>query len=152
MLLKLAEPFRILLLDEIDNLVAKSSRLKDALLQRAFEWPTSSKGSVILIGIANSLDLTERVLPKLRRKTGSNPPELVTFAPYTQSQLSAILEARFRHDADDGGMDARAIALCAKKVSAITGDVRRAFQIAAQTLQSMRLAPRTTAPPYPHSH
>lgn len=122
----------------------KTARTKDSLLQKVFEWPANSQGSVILVGIANSLDLIERILPKLRKSIVVNPyilpPEVITFAPYTQKQLCAILEKRFCEAGNDEGMDTKAIALCAKKVSAMTGDVRRAFQIASQTLQSMRLA------------
>lgn len=111
----------IILLDEIDNL---SSR-KDALLYKAFGWPSFNKGNVILIGIANSIDLTQRFLPKLEVNVA---PKTIAFVPYNRQQLKLILEQRFAEKKIE--VDPKAIDLCARKVSAITGDVRRAFSIA----------------------
>jgi len=95
-----------------------------------FNWPSTFKGKVIVIGIANSLDLTERLLPKL------NPNiklEAITFPPYTKSQLIGILETHL----SESSFDQKAIELCARKVSAITGDVRNAFGISREMITSI---------------
>ena len=47
---------------------------------------------LILVGIANSIDLTERALPRLQA-TGCRPT-LVTFPSYSSLQLECLLQQR----------------------------------------------------------
>lgn len=90
--------FSIIALDEVDHLKSRNH----AMLYSAFEWPYKCGGKVICIGrlrsnrlaskrlgIANSLDLTERLLPKLKLV---GEPVVVVFEPYTKQQLIRILE------------------------------------------------------------
>ncbi|KAI9189200.1 AAA ATPase [Blastocladiella emersonii ATCC 22665] len=76
----------------------------------------------VLIGIANSLDLTQRLLPHL---TGALAPGVVTFAAYSEADLEAILAARFA-----GDMLPMAAKFIARKIAAGSSDVRRALTIA----------------------
>lgn len=78
--------FSIIVLDEIDHLYSRRS----TLLYTAFGWPSESKGKVILIGIANSLDLTKRLLPNL--KSSGLEPDVFSFQPYKTEQIVAILK------------------------------------------------------------
>ena len=41
---------------------------KQILLYRLFEWASRPRSSLALLGIANSIDLTDRFLPRLRQK------------------------------------------------------------------------------------
>ncbi|KAI1721620.1 AAA domain-containing protein [Ditylenchus destructor] len=116
----------LIVLDEIDN-------LEPRLLYGIFAWPAKSNGKVILIGIANSLDMTERTLPRLKTIL---PPKVVTFAPYTQKQLTTILERKLVQI--DSTLDSKAIELCVRKVLAVTGDVRRAMDVAKQIVESLK--------------
>lgn len=77
----------IVVLDEIDNLAKKST----AALVQLFLLPHEPGLQVLLIGIANSIDLTERTLPELKLKLVS--PELICFPAYSTKQLAAILAA-----------------------------------------------------------
>ena len=52
----------------------------------------SPNSRLILIGIANSIDLTERMLPRLHA-TGCRPA-LVTFPSYSSMQLECLLQQR----------------------------------------------------------
>ena len=52
----------LLVLDEIDQL---DSKCHDVLYS-LFEWPYLRNSKVVLVGIANSLDLTDRILPRLK--------------------------------------------------------------------------------------
>ena len=52
----------ILVLDEIDQLDSKCQEV----LYTLFEWPYLRNSKLILVGIANSLDLTDRILPRLK--------------------------------------------------------------------------------------
>ena len=52
----------LLVLDEIDQL---DSKCHDVLYS-LFEWPYLRNSKIVLVGIANSLDLTDRILPRLK--------------------------------------------------------------------------------------
>ena len=53
--------FRIICIDEIDHLLTKER----SIVYDMFEWPYISSHIIIVIGIANSVDLVERSLPLL---------------------------------------------------------------------------------------
>jgi cell division control protein 6 len=74
-------------LDEIDNIAKKS--LPD--LVQLFKLPHEPGVSVLVVGIANSIDLTERTLPELRLQLVT--PSLITFNAYSAKQLGAILNS-----------------------------------------------------------
>ena len=52
----------LLILDEIDRIDSKGNEV----LYSIFEWPYLRNSRLILIGLGNSLDLTERLLPRLK--------------------------------------------------------------------------------------
>jgi Cdc6-like AAA superfamily ATPase len=75
----------IIVLDEIDNLMKKGSQDVFDL----FMLPYQPNLRILVIGIANSIDLTERALPEL--KLLGCTPELICFPAYTTKQISTIL-------------------------------------------------------------
>jgi len=81
----------------------------------------------VLVGIANSLDFTDRVLPRLQTKT-SCKPILLQFQPYRKDEICAILQGRIQ-ETTDNIVDQSAVQFCARKVSAMTGDARKALDI-----------------------
>ncbi|KEQ60885.1 cell division control protein Cdc6, partial [Aureobasidium melanogenum CBS 110374] len=120
----------IVILDEIDRLVDLDLKL----LYSLFEWSMEPSSSLILIGIANALDLTDRFLPRL--KSRNLKPDLLPFMPYTAPQIANIITSKLK------GLDASmtdpnfipflhpaAIQFCSKKVASQTGDLRKAFDI-----------------------
>uniref|UniRef100_A0A0N5ASK2 AAA domain-containing protein n=1 Tax=Syphacia muris TaxID=451379 RepID=A0A0N5ASK2_9BILA len=114
----------VIVLDEIDGVKTKNN----LFYYCAFQWPaTFSK--VSLIGIANSLDLTVRVLPKLKLVRS---PDLLTFSPYNRNVLKEIIKRKLSLEVIGNSDDA--IELCSRKVSAMTGDVRTAIHIARQMI------------------
>lgn len=76
---------RLLVLDEIDQLDSK----RQSVLYTIFEWPAMAGSRVVLVGIANALDLTERALPRLQARC-SLRPQTLHFAPYTKQQIINI--------------------------------------------------------------
>lgn len=76
----------VLVLDEIDHLLACGPQAMYDL----FLLPQQPNLRVLVIGIANSIDLTERALPQL--KLLGCTPELLCFTAYTTKQITAILE------------------------------------------------------------
>nr|KAG5713468.1 hypothetical protein BaRGS_025016 [Batillaria attramentaria] len=115
----------ILVLDEIDQLDSKNQDV----LYRIFEWPYLNNSKLILIGVANALDLTDRILPRLQAKPHCRPV-LLHFAPYTRDQITAIITNRLTQCKDgDAVIENSAIQFCARKVSAVAGDMRKALDV-----------------------
>ncbi|KAH9831888.1 Cell division control protein 6 [Teratosphaeria destructans] len=118
----------MVILDEVDRLVD----LDLDLLYSLFEWSMQPSSRLILIGIANALDLTDRFLPRLKGR--HLKPELLPFMPYTAAQIGQVITSKLRSLApNETGivpfLHPAAISFCAKKVAAQTGDLRKAFDI-----------------------
>jgi cell division control protein 6 len=122
----------LVLLDEIDNLLDEDCDV----LYSLFEWALHKQSCLILIGIANALDLTDRFLPRL--KSRNLKPELLPFLPYTASQMSSIIIGRLRSTLPQDTAATKdfvpfvhpiAVQLCCKKVASQTGDLRKAFSL-----------------------
>ena len=54
----------VLILDEIDCLITRDQEV----LYKIFEWPKLKGSKLVLIGIANAIDMTDRFLPRLKAK------------------------------------------------------------------------------------
>ena len=109
----------ILIIDEIDILINYTQNL----LYNIFNWTTYEYSKLIVISISNTLDLPNRLLPKIRSRMGNNK---IMFKPYNKEELRIIIK--------DRGIDLTlfsedAIRLSCVKVAAINGDLRRIFQI-----------------------
>ncbi|KAJ3209302.1 Origin recognition complex, subunit 1 [Dinochytrium kinnereticum] len=119
----------ILLLDELDMLVTK----KQEVIYNFFHWPREALSNLIVVGIANTMDLPERVfLQKINSRVGKR----VVFKAYTVEQLSNIIGSR------TGGsvlFQKDAIEFCARKVAGISGDARRALDICQHALETFTL-------------
>lgn len=123
-------PMIILVLDELDQLDSKGQDV----LYTLFEWSHLSNSRLVLMGIANTLDLTDRMLPRLEAR-GSGKPQLLNFAPYTRSQIAAILQDRLLQVSGDHVLDSAAIQFCARKVSAVSGDIRKALDVCRRAIE-----------------
>lgn len=131
---------RLILLDEIDNLLDTDCDV----LYTIFEWAMHRSSSIILIGIANALDLTDRFLPRLKAR--GLKPQLLPFLPYTGAQISNIISDKLRtllpKDAKVEAnfvpfMHPAAIQLCGKKIASQTGDLRKAFSLVRRVLEQL---------------
>ena len=78
-------PMNVLILDEMDQLSSRNEKV----LYDLFELAASSNSRMILIGIANGLDLLERVLPNLPK---SCKPNQMNFQPYSFQQISTLIK------------------------------------------------------------
>ncbi|PNS17695.1 Cell division control protein 18 [Sphaceloma murrayae] len=134
----------LLVLDEVDRLVD----LDLELLYSLFEWSMHPTSSLILIGIANALDLTDRLLPRL--KSRNIKPSLLPFMPYTAAQISDIISTKLKTLSTDPNstqtpfVQQAAILLCSKKVASQTGDLRKAFDIIKRALTLAENEARTS--------
>jgi cell division control protein 6 len=99
---------------------------------------------LVLIGIANALDLTDRFLPRLKLK--NIKPKLLPFLPYSAQQISAIVSGKLRsllpEDATASSdfvplMHPAAIQLAGKKIASQTGDLRKAFSLVRRAIDQV---------------
>ncbi|KAL6252152.1 hypothetical protein P5V15_000016 [Pogonomyrmex californicus] len=120
----------LLVLDEIDQLESR----KQSVLYSIFEWPSIPNSKLILIGIANALDLTDRILPRLQAKCELKPT-LMHFAPYTKQQIFDIISTRLNQANAASIFTPSAIHLLAGKVAAISGDIRKALDISRRVIE-----------------
>ena len=92
----------IVMIDEIDALLSEQmtgghasnknrARFQDALY-RLFEWPCRKNSKLILVAIANRIDLLSRFLPLLERNNVE--PETILFEPYNHVDVKNILQSR----------------------------------------------------------
>lgn len=120
----------LLVLDEIDQLESK----KQSVLYSIFEWPSIPDSKIILVGIANALDLTDRILPRLQARCELKP-ELLHFPPYTKQQIFNIISERLRDANVSDLFSGNAMQMLAGKVAAISGDIRRALDISRRVVE-----------------
>lgn len=130
-------PVYVVTLDEIDHLLTLGSEI----LYKLFEWSLHRSSRLILIGIANALDLTDRFLPRLKAR--NLKPRLLPFLPYTAPQIASVITAKLQTlsqaspDASPGHIPfvhPTAVQFCSKKVASQTGDLRKAFDIMRRTI------------------
>ncbi|XP_036341778.1 cell division control protein 6 homolog [Rhagoletis pomonella] len=131
----------LIVLDEIDQLCSS----KQSVLYTIFEWPSLPGARLLLVGIANSLDLTERTLMRLNARCELKPRHM-HFPPYTKQQIVEIFRARLEEAGVLDIFPPVTLQLLAAKVSAVSGDVRRALDIGRRVAeiaeQQMKLGQR----------
>ncbi|KEP61330.1 UNVERIFIED_CONTAM: ATPase, AAA family protein [Hammondia hammondi] len=127
----------LLIVDEVDCLLTQKQRV----LYTLFDWPTQRTARLIVVGIANTIDLPDRFLSsRCASRVGFGR---LTFNPYTREQIEEILLARLqecKHLFNEA-----AIKVCARKVANFFGDLRRALQVLRRALE-MRQAEGVICP------
>ena len=113
-----SEHHTVVLLDELDSLVNKTQ----TVLYNLFDWPSRPGSNLTIIGIANTMDLPERLHPRIGSRLAGNR---IVFHPYQRDQLVTIMRTRL-----GGSVFAdNAITLVARKVANCSGDVRRCLEL-----------------------
>lgn len=130
----------VLVLDEIDQLVAKAG---DGIIYNLTRINTELKRSTItLVGISNDLVFADNLDPRVK---SSLSEEEIVFPPYNAMQIQQILQQRseqaFKHNSLSEGV----IAKCAAYAAREHGDARRALELLrvsaelAERLESVRV-------------
>ena len=109
----------ILVIDEIDFLINKSQKL----LYNIFNWTTFEGSKLIVISISNTLDLPNKLSPKIKSRMGNNK---IMFKPYNKDELITILKSK---GVEYNSFTQDALKLSCMKVASINGDLRRIIQI-----------------------
>ena len=81
------------------------------VMYNLFDWPNLEHSKLVVVAVANTMDLPERVL--VNRVSSRLGLTRITFAPYTREQLTAIIHNRLDGQAV---FQSEAIELCARKV------------------------------------
>ncbi|KAG8436901.1 hypothetical protein GDO86_007840 [Hymenochirus boettgeri] len=110
----------VLLVDELDLLWTR----KQNVMYSLFDWPTRKQAKLIVLAIANTMDLPERIM--MNRVASRLGLTRMSFQPYTHKQLQQIITSRLNHVK---AFDDDAIQLVARKVAALSGDARRCLDI-----------------------
>lgn len=123
----------IVLMDELDQIASKSQ----AVMYNFFNWPTIPKSKLIVIAVANTMDLPER---ELTNKTTSRLGlERFQFPSYKHEDLVQIINSRFEHLTEDGIiLKSDAVEFAARKVASVSGDARRALKICQRAIEIAR--------------
>lgn len=110
----------ILLVDELDILCNK----RQDVVYNLLNWPKLNCARLIVVTIANTMDLPERVfMGKVSSRLGLTR---LPFQPYNHKQLQQIVASRL---SGLQSFNSDAIQLVARKVAALSGDARRALGI-----------------------
>ncbi|XP_073058746.1 cell division control protein 6 homolog B-like isoform X3 [Primulina eburnea] len=112
----------LVIVDELDYLITQDR----TMLQDLFMLTTLPFSRCILLGIANAIDLANRFMPKLQCLNCK--PAVITFRSYYKDQIIKILKDRLRA-LPYTVFQPQAIELCAGRVAAASGDMRKALSI-----------------------
>ncbi|KAJ7128891.1 P-loop containing nucleoside triphosphate hydrolase protein [Mycena crocata] len=125
----------VVLMDELDQLMTA----KQDVVYNFFNWPTLAGSKLVVLAVANTMDLPERAMTgRVRSRLGMTR---INFQPYKADQLQAIVEARLATATQGQPVDAQvvlqsdAIRYTSKKVSSISGDARRILDICRRAVE-----------------
>ncbi|GAB1288731.1 Origin recognition complex subunit 1 [Apodemus speciosus] len=121
----------VLLVDELDLLWTH----KQDVLYNLFDWPTHKGAQLVVLTIANTMDLPERIM--MNRVSSRLGLTRMSFQPYSHSQLKQILVSRLKHLK---AFEEDAIQLVARKVAALSGDARRCLDICRRATEICELS------------
>lgn len=148
----------IIVLDEMDCLVTHDQQVLFQLFNFASSKHSHNfKCKMTLIGISNSLDFTDKFLPKLKKNNLA--PQTLPFPPYTSNQIQSIITKKLKSlllnqcDKENGShsqfvpiIHPVAIQLCCKKAASVTGDLRKALDLCYKSIELMEAGLRKTNP------
>ncbi|KAL3976917.1 guanylate cyclase soluble subunit alpha [Sarotherodon galilaeus] len=110
----------VLLVDELDLLWTR----KQNVMYNLFEWPTRRHARLVVLTIANTMDLPERIM--INRVASRLGLTRMSFQPYSFKQLQEIIMSRLNKLK---AFEEDALQLVSRKVAALSGDARRCLDI-----------------------
>jgi origin recognition complex subunit 1 len=118
----------VVLMDELDQLVTKNQ----SVMYNFFNWPQLRHSRLIVLAVANTMDLPERTLSnKISSRLGLHR---ITFKGYTHAQLIQIIESRLQN-VPGHIVHPDAVQFASRKVAAVSGDARRALDICRRAVE-----------------
>jgi len=127
----------ILFLDELDML----QTAKNSVLYNLFDWPSRASSKLVVIAVANTIDLPDRLPARIMSRMSVNR---VRFNAYTRDQLMLIIKSRLVECGgdcvrlvDDRESGHKAVQLVCAKVANVSGDARRALELTRRAIEIM---------------
>lgn len=118
----------VVLMDELDQLVTRNQ----SVMYNFFNWPAMRHSKLIVLAVANTMDLPERTLSnKISSRLGLTR---ITFPGYTHTQLMEIISSRLE-GVPGNIVDKDAVQFASQKVAAVSGDARRALDICRRAVE-----------------
>ncbi|RPA92470.1 P-loop containing nucleoside triphosphate hydrolase protein [Choiromyces venosus 120613-1] len=118
----------VVLMDELDELVTRGQ----SVMYNFFNWPGGWHSKLIVLAVANTMDLPERTLSnKISSRLGLTR---ITFPGYTDSQLMSIIQSRLE-GVPGNIVDPDAVQFASRKVAAVSGDATRALDICRRAVE-----------------
>lgn len=118
----------VVLMDELDQLVTKNQ----GVMYNFFNWPGLRHSRLIVLAVANTMDLPERTLSnKISSRLGLTR---ITFPGYNHEQLMKIVQSRLE-GVPDNIVEPDAVQFASRKVAAVSGDARRALDICRRAVE-----------------
>ena len=112
----------IILVDELDAMMNKNQKV----LYNLFEWPTRPNSRLVLIGIANTMNLPEQMQQRVFSRISTKNQ---IFKSYSVEQVKEIVECRLDDEQVRYVFTEEAIEMAARKVASVSGDIRRALHM-----------------------
>ncbi|XP_063154018.1 origin recognition complex subunit 1 [Candoia aspera] len=120
----------VLVVDELDLLWTR----KQNVMYNLFDWPTQKNAKLIVLAIANTMDLPERMM--MKRVASRLGLTRMSFQPYTYKQLQQIISSRINQLK---AFEEDAVQLISRKVAALSGDARRCLDICRRSTEICEL-------------
>ncbi|KAI1350165.1 ATPase [Xylaria sp. FL0043] len=118
----------VVLMDELDQLVTKNQ----SVMYNFFNWPGLRHSRLIVLAVANTMDLPERTLSnKISSRLGLTR---ITFPGYNHEQLMKIIQSRLE-GVPGNIVEPDAVQFASRKVAAVSGDARRALDICRRAVE-----------------
>lgn len=123
----------VVLMDELDQIVTKNQNV----MYNFFNWPTYTHSKLIIIAVANTMDLPERLLSnKVSSRLGLRR---IQFVGYTYEQLGEIIRNRLEMLTEKNKRKVKvspdAVGFASRKVASVSGDARRALTICRRAVE-----------------
>lgn len=129
----------VVLMDELDQLVTKNQ----GVMYNFFNWPGLRHSRLIVLAVANTMDLPERTLSnKISSRLGLTR---ITFPGYNHEQLMKIVQSRLE-GVPDNVVEPDAVQFASRKVAAVSGDARRALDICRRAVELAEAEARAADP------
>ena len=100
------------------------------VLYNLFDWPHQPHARLVTVGVANTIDLPEKFMPKITSRIGNRR---LVYKPYTSQQIEQIIRTRlvklpiFEPDA---------ITFACKKIATFSSDIRRTLHVCRNAVQT----------------
>ncbi|XP_015726053.1 origin recognition complex subunit 1 [Coturnix japonica] len=127
----------VLVVDELDLLWTR----KQNVMYNLFDWPNQKHSKLIILAIANTMDLPERIM--MNRVSSRLGLTRMSFQPYTYKQLQEIVSSRLN---SVKAFEEDAIQLVSRKVAALSGDARRCLDICRRAAEICEFSSQKNSP------